>query len=144
MIQNIWFFLIVLFLPSFAFSKAADKVKLDSPYIRMVPKASKATALFVTLENQDDQDHVLVSAHSHGLSRLTELHNHIKEGDVFKMREVSQIKIPAHSKVSLEPGGYHVMLMGVQKELKVGNKYLISFKFKDGSEIDQYITVESK
>ena len=41
---------------------------------------------------------------------------HIKDGELMRMRKVDAIEAPA-SRVALEPGGLHVMLMGLKEPL---------------------------
>jgi copper(I)-binding protein len=43
------------------------------------------------------------------------------DGSVMKMRAVSAIELPAGKPVDLKPGGYHVMLMDLKKDLKPGD-----------------------
>ena len=44
----------------------------------------------------------------------------VMDGNVMKMRAIPSLELPAGKSVDLKPGGYHVMLMDLKKELKVG------------------------
>jgi len=50
-----------------------------------------------------------------------EIHEMSMEGSVMKMRAVPGLDLPAGKTVELKPGGYHVMLMDLKKELKAGD-----------------------
>ena len=49
------------------------------------------------------------------------------------MRQVKQIDIPAHGDTVLQPGGLHVMLIGLKGELKPGDNVAVTLVFEDGS-----------
>ncbi len=45
------------------------------------------------------------------------------------MKKIDAIDIPAGKSVQLKPGGYHIMLIGLKKPLKVGDKVELNLKF---------------
>lgn len=51
------------------------------------------------------------------------------------MQPVGRIDVPAGGTVKLEPGGYHLMLMGVKEELIVGGKVEITLTFEKAGRI---------
>jgi copper(I)-binding protein len=58
------------------------------------------------------------------------------EDGVAKMREVEGgIPVPAGESVTLEPGGLHVMLMGLSKPLAEGETAPLTLRFESGAEI---------
>jgi len=68
------------------------------------------------------------------------------EGDVMKMRPLSSIDIPAGSEVSFAKGnpiGYHVMLIGLKKPLKVGDKFSVWLTFKHAGEVEVEVWVQT-
>jgi hypothetical protein len=53
---------------------------------------------------------------------IVEIHEMAMEGNVMKMRALpAGLDLPAGKSVELKPGGYHVMLMDLKKELKAGD-----------------------
>ena len=68
---------------------------------------------------QSDADARLLSASSSAIPRV-EVHEMKMDGDVMRMREVKAIDLPKGKTVSLEPGGYHIMLMGLKKPITAG------------------------
>jgi hypothetical protein len=84
------------------------------------------------LQNGSASDHALVSAES-SASRIVELHTHVEEDGVMKMRQIEKIDIPARGDVLLKPGGLHVMLIDLNEELKEGANVSITLIFEDGS-----------
>jgi hypothetical protein len=131
--------LFVLALPAFA-AGFADQVGVVDPYVRMAPPGSKTTAAFMTLKNAGDKEAKLVTAAAPAAS-VTELHNHINDGGVMRMRQVKEIAVPARGEVALKPGGYHVMLIDMKAPLKEGDHVVITLGFADGSSKEVHATV---
>jgi copper(I)-binding protein len=111
---------------------AADSVTVVDPYVRMAPPGAMATGAFMVLKNTGDKDAKLVKA-SNSASKITELHTHINEGGVMKMRPVPAIDIKAKGEAVLQPGGLHVMLIDLKGPMKDGDKVAITLGFDDGS-----------
>ncbi len=53
-------------------------------------------------------------------------------GGAMMMREVGEIALPAGETVSLEPGGYHIMLLDISAPLEIGQKFDITLTFQNG------------
>ena len=53
------------------------------------------------------------------------------ENDVMRMRAVDGLKLPANQPVELKSGGYHLMMMDLKKQLKVGTEAQITLVFKN-------------
>jgi copper(I)-binding protein len=110
---------------------AAGTVEIHSPWSRASAGMARAGGAFMTLVNTGDADRALVSAAS-DVADTVELHTHIKEGDVMKMRPVDHVAVPAGETVMLQPGGYHVMLIGLHAPLKEGESFDITLTFDNG------------
>jgi len=66
---------------------------------------------------------------------MAEIHETQMENDVMRMRPVDAITIPAGEMVALEPGGYHIMLMGFDNSLVEGDSLRLTLIFASGVEI---------
>jgi len=117
--------------PAFAGS-AADGMTAVDPYVRLVPPGQPATGAFFVLKNGDDKDHKVVKAESTA-AKVTELHNHISEGGMMKMRPVKEIDIKAKGEAVLKPGSLHVMLIDLKQQLKEGDNVTLKLTFEDNS-----------
>lgn len=111
---------------------AAEAIEVDDAYVRIAPPNAPATAAFMEFENEDKIDHALVSAKAY-INKTTELHTHTNDNGVMKMRQVSQIDLPAGKEVALQPGGFHIMLIGLNESIQEGQKIKIDLTFEDGS-----------
>jgi len=84
-----------------------------APWVRLVPPGVPNTAAYLGLRNNGDEDLWIVGGTS-PVSEVTELHEHTMDAaGVMRMRKVSGIPVPAGSAVELQPGGLHVMLIGL-------------------------------
>jgi copper(I)-binding protein len=113
---------------------AGEVVMVDDPYVRAVPPGQPNSASFMALHNNSKQDHVLVGASS-STAEVVELHTHTMEEGMMRMRKVDKIDLPAGEKISLKPGGLHVMLIGLRQKLVPGDKIDLTLIFDDGSQM---------
>jgi copper(I)-binding protein len=111
---------------------AADNVSVEHPYVRLAPPSAPTTGAFMVIRNNGDKDIKVLKA-DNPASRLTELHTHLNEGGVMKMRPVAAVEIKAKSEAVLQPGGLHVMLIDLKAPLKDGDVVPITLGFDDGS-----------
>ena len=113
-------------------SAFAELIVEDAHIRESIPGAPNSAA-FMILKNTSEQDVVLTSATS-DLARATELHNHINDEGVMRMREVPEIVVPAGQSVELKPGGLHVMFMGLATPLKQGEQGSFTLVDQSGHE----------
>lgn len=111
---------------------AADNVAVQDPYVRLAPPNAPATGAFMVIKNNGDKDIKVVKA-ANPVSKVAELHTHLNEGGVMKMRPVQAIDIKAKGEAVLKPGGLHVMLIDLKAPMKEGDVVPITLTFDDGS-----------
>ena len=80
---------------------------------------------------QSDADARLISASSTAVPRV-EVHEMKMDGDVMRMREVKAIDLPKGKTVSLEPGGFHIMLMNLPKPIAAGEVIPLTLVVESG------------
>jgi periplasmic copper chaperone A len=51
------------------------------------------------------------------------------------MQPVARVEIPAGGSLRLEPGGYHLMLVGLRKDLSAGDTIELSLRFEKAGEV---------
>jgi copper(I)-binding protein len=126
--------LVMLPLPLLA-QTAADDIALEGAYVRAVPPGQPNSAAFLTLSNAGDVDHALVTVRSDA-AEVVELHTHIHDEGVMRMRRIERIEVPAGTDQVLEPGGLHIMLIGLTRQLKPGDDVALTLQLEDGSSIE--------
>jgi copper(I)-binding protein len=125
---------IIFFLGFITLAFAKPVIELKSPWVRAVPPTSKNTALFLTIENKGDEEDILLSVKT-DIAKMVMIHETVNENGIMKMKHVHHLKIPPKSVVKLEPGGLHIMVMGLKKPLKEGDKVRFTLIFKKTGEI---------
>lgn len=109
----------------------AGTVEIHEPWSRASAGMARAGGAFMVLKNTGNEDRAVISADS-DVAEKVELHTHIKDGDVMKMRQVEKIDIPAGGTVKLQPGSYHVMLIGLHQPLMEGQVFDITLTLDNG------------
>lgn len=111
---------------------AADNVLVHEPYVRLAPPNAPATGAFMVIRNGGEKDIKVVKA-DNPVSKVTELHTHLNDGGVMKMRPVPGIDIKAKGEAVLKPGSLHIMMIDLKAPMKEGDVVPITLTFDDGS-----------
>lgn len=102
-----------------AFAACAQaQVTVKDPWVRATVPAAKASGAFMQL--QSAQDARLVEVRSR-VAGMVEIHQMAMENNMMKMQQVDGIDLPAGKPVALASGGYHIMLMMLNRQLKEGD-----------------------
>ena len=106
------------------------------------PSAEKmATALYFTIENNSDVPDTLYSVES-DISDRIEIHETYSSGDIMGMREIGSVAVEAGKVVKLEPGGKHIMVMKLKRDIREGDEIDFILRFKGAGELS--ITAKAK
>jgi len=90
---------------------------------------------FVTLANHGTEDDRLVGVET-PIAKEGQIHEMAMEGDVMKMRQLPDgLIIPAGETVVLEPGGYHLMFMGLTGPIAEGDAVPVTLTFEKAGTI---------
>ena len=119
---------------------ALAKVEAVDGYVRLLPPGTPNTAAFMVLKNDADQPVKLVAAASAAAGRA-ELHTHLHENGVMKMRQVENIEIPAKGEAVLKPGSLHIMLFEVGT-LSEQTPFPLTLTMDDGQKLDLSLPVK--
>ncbi|MBL6454229.1 copper chaperone PCu(A)C [Belnapia sp. T6] len=105
--------------------------------------ANGTGAGFLAIRNAGSQPDRLVAATA-PVARTVELHTHVRDGEVMRMRPVEAgIPIPPGETVTLQPGGFHVMLIGLKEALRQGTEVPLTLRFERAGEVQVMLHVES-
>jgi hypothetical protein len=118
---------------------AAD-VEIRDPWARASAGMAKAGTAYMVIENTGEADRL--TAASSDVSEKAELHTHIKDGDVMKMRRVDAIDVPANGKALLQPGGLHIMLVGLHAPLREGETFPVTLEFEKAGKMTVEVEVK--
>lgn len=102
---------------------------------------SGTAAAWCTITNHGDTDDRLVSAESE-IAAATEIHEMVMKDGTMEMAPLPDgIVIPAGETVTLEPGGYHIMYIGLTRDLTAGDTYELTLTFEQAGEIEVTVPV---
>ena len=117
------------------------EVLIRDGWVQEGPPSQTITAAYMTIENQTNASIALTSA-STEVAETVELHKMELVDGIMKMHRVESIEIPAGGTAELKPGGYHLMVIGLRKQLKAGDKVTITLQFSSG--LGKTITIPVK
>ncbi len=118
----------LLILPFLAGILGAGDIEVSNSFVKITPPNMKQTAIFMDIKNNSDKEISLIDANT-SLSSVTELHTHIKDGEMMKMIKVSDIKIPAHGEANLKSGGLHIMVFDLNSSVDENTTANVWLKF---------------
>lgn len=136
--KQIKFFLIVSTL--FVSNYYAQTINVKDAWARVSAKGSNSAAYFKVINNSDKND-TLVGAQSNS-AEIVEIHETFKENNKMGMRAVKFVGIPAKSEVNFKPGGLHIMLINLNRNLKSNDTINLVLKFKHSKEIKLKVPVK--
>jgi hypothetical protein len=90
---------------------------------------SDTTAVYLTIENKGAADRLTGVRSSVGQAML---HETSTEGGIMRMRPIDPAQglvVPSNGKLSLAPGGAHVMVMGLKQPLAAGDRLNLTLLF---------------
>ena len=129
------------FAPAAAHEYTNRGVTVAHPWARATPGGAKVGGAFLEIKAAAGTNDRLIAARS-AVAASAEIHNHIMEGGIARMRRVDAIPIAGGSSVVLGPGGYHVMLIDLKQPLKEGDLLKLTLVFEKAGEIEVDATVE--
>ena len=117
----------------FSFSVQAQ-IQIDKPWARATAPGAKVAGGYMVIRNVGAAGDKLVSASSPAAAKV-ELHVHINDNGVMKMREVQGYDVPAKGSFELKPGGAHLMFMDIKRPFKEGEKVPVKLRFEKAGEV---------
>ena len=110
----------------------AKDVVIDQAFARAAIQQQRNSAAFMQVTNHGSPAAIVYAKSP--VAEIVELHTHINDKGVMRMRKIKQIDLPLNIMVQLKPGGLHIMLLGLKRDLKPGDQVSVTLGFDDGSE----------
>lgn len=129
----------VLIGPAAAADATIGALKVSDPWARATVGPG-AGAAFFAVSNTGGHDDKLVSAAA-PFAQRTELHTHVRDGEVMRMRQVEAIDLPAGATTTLQPGGLHVMFLGMNAPLEAGTTFPLTLSFAEAGSVTVEVQV---
>jgi hypothetical protein len=122
-----------------AVSAQTGQLEVDNAWARATPGKSATGAAYVTIQSPTADKLVAVSS---PVAKKAELHTMSMSGMVMKMRPIAGVDIPAGQAVTLQPGGMHIMLIGLAKPLQTGQSFPLTLNFEKAGTRTVNVAVE--
>jgi len=102
---------------------AHAQVRVSDAWVRATVPQQQVSGAFMQLSSSKDMRLVEVRTPVAG---VVEIHEMAMDKGIMRMRPVPGVDLPAGRTVELKPGGYHVMLMDLKRQLKEGESVPIT------------------
>jgi copper(I)-binding protein len=90
-------------------------------------------AVYVLIENRGREADTLLGASSDA-AQTVELHETRQAGGMMRMRPLAKVEVPAGGRIEMKPGGQHIMLLGLTRDLHPGDKVTVRLRFEKAGE----------
>ncbi len=127
-----------------AFGAAAQTtpspVMVQDAWARATSAAATTGAVYLTIVDHGGPDRLIGFATP--VASTAQLHETTMQGNVMKMRPVAGLAVTDKGPVTLGPGGYHVMLVGLKRPLRQGETFPLSVTFEKAGTIQISVAVQ--
>ena len=118
----------------------AGGLVIQNAWIRQPPPGASATAGYMDIVNQSDDDYYVTGAQSPRFGSI-ELHESVEADGMARMVHHHFYRIPANTSFAVKPGSYHLMLFKWTENLQPGETVPMSLKLGNGNSIEFAATV---
>jgi hypothetical protein len=125
-----------------ASAQQAPTIEVVDVWARATTATAKTGAVYLTLRNAGSGADRLVAASTPAAGR-SEMHTHVQDGDVMRMRKVEAIEVRPKAAATLAPGGLHLMLFDLKAPLREGDRFPLTLRFEKAGEIAAQVAVRS-
>jgi copper(I)-binding protein len=117
-------------------------LRINHPYARATPAGARVGGVYFTIDNGGNESDRLVRVET-PVAGAAEIHSMTMDGNVMRMRQIAALDIPAHSKATFSPGGYHVMLVNLKWPLAAGEMIPLRLTFEKSGTIEIAVLIEA-
>lgn len=121
----------LLLLCAAAAAAANAAVSVSNAWSRATSPATTVGVVYAELVATEADE--LIAIEASGVAERVEVHVSSNEGGTMKMRALTSVMLPAKQRVRFQPGGMHVMLIGLRKPLVAGATIPLTLKFRSAA-----------
>lgn len=117
-----------------AFADETSAIQIDNPVMVKAFENARAAGGYMTIMNSGAEDDLLLDVKIEG--RMAMIHESREDDGVMRMLHVDAVEVPADGMVAFAPGGFHVMVMGLQPgDLPVGERVEATLVFDRAGDV---------
>ncbi len=118
-----------------------EAVEITHAVVRPPIAGGDVAVGYFEIANHTDAAIELIGATS-SAARTIEIHTHVHDGDMLRMRKLSSVAVDPGTQVSFAPGGHHLMLFGYRAG--EADRITVTMEFGNGSARSVEFAVESR
>lgn len=116
---------------------------IDHPWARATFSAATPGAVYLRIVNRGESNDRLVAA-STPRAEVVEIHETVRTNEIRIMQpRPNGVVIPAGGEILLEPGGLHLMLIGLDGKLEAGQSFPLRLEFENAGAGEVVVNVEA-
>lgn len=133
-------FVVVLFLGllSGCAAPGQEDVEVHEAWARPAAQGGNGAVYFAIRSSQADE----MTGVSSDSAEAVEMHESTMSGDVMQMHQLETVQLDAGEQVTFEPGGLHIMLIGLKQDLRAGEEIEITLHFKQHQDISVTVPIQ--
>jgi hypothetical protein len=117
-------------------------VNVEDAWARATPPGAKTGAAYFVISAHDGYTDRLVGVSS-PVATKAEFHTNVMEDGMMKMRQIESVEVSGDAPAGFEPGGNHVMLMGLKGPLTEGDQFQMTLTLEKLGAIETQVTVRA-
>jgi copper(I)-binding protein len=127
---------------AFAQQAAPGPIEVTQAWSRATPGGAPVGAGYLALTNRGAEADRLIGGSTEIAGRI-EVHEMSMDNGVMKMRELAGgLEVKPGQTVALKPGGHHLMLMGLKRGLKEGERFKVQLEFAKSGKTEVEFVVQ--
>ena len=119
---------------------AHAEIVINGVWSRATAPGLDRGAVYFELENTGRRGDQMIGVSTPRAPRA-ELHQTIEEGGNSRMVHTPEVRVPAEGEVIFEPGGRHVMLMGLSESLREGETFDLTLELEHNGPVTLTVDV---
>jgi copper(I)-binding protein len=138
-----WTLLLLVFAASALLGHSHEKgdIQVRHPWARATPPGTTVAAGYLEIRNNGKEADRLLSATT-PVAKRVELHVTEHSDHVAKMRQLRAFEVPGRERLTLSPGGAHLMLVDIVQPLKKGERFPLTLRFERAGELQVEVEVQ--
>lgn len=102
-------------------SEAGEVLHWNNAWVRSMPPAAQVTAAYGQLMNHGDET-VTITGVTSAVGAEAQMHDVVADGDQRRMTPLTSVEIAPGEALTFQPGGRHIMLLGVVETPSEGSQ----------------------
>jgi copper(I)-binding protein len=131
-----------IFAPTHAHEVKQGSITLDHIWARATVGTARPGVVYMTIINTGKTADTLTGART-AVAGEVQIHQTRRDGGVMRMVPLDRLPIPAGGRAVLEPGGIHLMLMGLKAPLDLGDTFDITLLFEKAGAVTADVYIEA-